>query len=403
MLKSVQIRNFRSCRETHFECARGLCGLSGRNGVGKTNILKAIEWACSLAVTVDTVRTLAAGLGSPDQPTVAMRLAWADDDTTFDYNLEIPAYGTVPSKNGAGPPVFTESLTVSRDGVSTQIFQRRGETIDLKDTSIPIRVPGMTPALASLASLLPPGQEQAAPILRVRDLLQSVRYYAFDEQPPEPDFVSLSGYREWRLQYQSEGTLTDSVTYRLIYLQHEEPLLFDELIAILGPNGLHLVDTVSSVSTHEYKYVVSPPGHAVLPLNLSVRVTPSTGMGGSGQERILSQLSVGTRRVIQIVTSLIFDRRSVMLIEQPEDSIHPGLLRKLIDLLRTYSSESQILFTTHSAAVLNMLRPEEALLVSSPDGATQVRSLSAQEIGWAREFLESEGTLSEFLEVQEQV
>jgi predicted ATPase len=121
-------------------------------------------------------------------------------------------------------------------------------------------------------------------------------------------------------------------------------------------------------------------------------------MGGAGRSFQFSDLSVGTRRVIRVVTSLLFDKRSLMLIEQPEDSIHPGLLRKLIDMMRSYSDGSQIIFTTHSSEVLDILRPEEVLMTTARDGKTSVRPLSPDEVARARRFLSDEGSLSDFLE-----
>jgi predicted ATPase len=121
-------------------------------------------------------------------------------------------------------------------------------------------------------------------------------------------------------------------------------------------------------------------------------------MGGADQLFRLSQLSVGTRRVLQIMVSLLFDKRSLMLIEHPEDSIHPGLLRKLISILGTYSFETQVLFTTHSPTVLDILKPEEIQLATATDGRTSVRKLSPDELDRAKGFLENEGSLSDFLE-----
>jgi predicted ATPase len=121
-------------------------------------------------------------------------------------------------------------------------------------------------------------------------------------------------------------------------------------------------------------------------------------MGGTGHFFSVSNLSVGTTRLLQMVVSILFDQRSLMLIEQPEDSIHPGLLQKLISILRTYSHETQILFTTHSLAVLDILHPEEILLATAPEGSTTVRKLTPDEIERAKSFLENEGSLSDFLE-----
>ena len=90
-----------------------------------------------------------------------------------------------------------------------------------------------------------------------------------------------------------------------------------------------------------------------------------------------------------------------MLIEEPEHSIHPGMLVKLIDVFRSYSDRSQVIFTTHSTEVLDFLKPEEVLLTTAQNGGTKVRSLTRTELTRAKRFLKDAGPLSEFIEVLE--
>ena len=87
-----------------------------------------------------------------------------------------------------------------------------------------------------------------------------------------------------------------------------------------------------------------------------------------------------------------------MLLEQPEDCIHPGLLYKLLDLLRTYSHQTQVIFSTHSLEVLGAMRPEEIRLVTAKRGTTHCRGLSPPERESASRFLKEEGSLGEFIE-----
>jgi predicted ATPase len=91
-----------------------------------------------------------------------------------------------------------------------------------------------------------------------------------------------------------------------------------------------------------------------------------------------------------------------MLLEHPEEGIHRGLLRKLVDLLRDYSDQTQLIVTSHSPVVFNTLDPESVRLVTMEnEGLTKVRALSPDELGVADRYLEEEGSLSDFLETVE--
>ena len=67
-----------------------------------------------------------------------------------------------------------------------------------------------------------------------------------------------------------------------------------------------------------------------------------------------------------------------MLVEHPEDSIHQGLLRKLLGVLRTYSGQSQLILSSHSSVVFNTLDPRAIRLVTMEEGNTKVRSADAR-------------------------
>lgn len=113
-------------------------------------------------------------------------------------------------------------------------------------------------------------------------------------------------------------------------------------------------------------------------------------------------LSAGTQRVIRILVSLIFDQSAVMLLEHPEDGIHRGLLRKLIDVLQKYANQSQLIVSSHSSVVFDTLDPGTVRLVTMGEGNTKVRSLTPEELGVAGRFLEEDGSLSDFLETVEE-
>lgn len=74
------------------------------------------------------------------------------------------------------------------------------------------------------------------------------------------------------------------------------------------------------------------------------------------------------------------DPASVLLIEEPETGIHFGLLRGVMDLLRSMTTgahggpPTQVILTTHSPLLLNLVEPREIRIVRrGDDGATEVK------------------------------
>ena len=128
---------------------------------------------------------------------------------------------------------------------------------------------------------------------------------------------------------------------------------------------------------------------------------------GNGWEGVLSpslpfdKLSAGTRRILRILVSFFYDRNSLYLFEQPEDAIHPGLLRKLIGLLRSYDDRGQLIMASHSSDLFDVLKPEEVRLVTMQGGETKVRGLTESELASAKRFINEEGSLSDYLDLLE--
>jgi predicted ATPase len=85
-------------------------------------------------------------------------------------------------------------------------------------------------------------------------------------------------------------------------------------------------------------------------------------------------MSDGTLRILALLTALRLEPRpSVIGIEEPENGVYPGRLRKLIDYLQEIAAQggdgsvapTQLIFTTHSPVVFAALRsrPEHVRFV----------------------------------------
>ncbi len=108
------------------------------------------------------------------------------------------------------------------------------------------------------------------------------------------------------------------------------------------------------------------PGRRILVKEGRVRITPP----GNGREPVpLSALPSGEKQVLLLLGELA--RRSrpgmVVLIDEPELSLHPALQTALVGYLRRFGREhdSQVILATHSAEIVRALRSATLFLGSS--------------------------------------
>jgi predicted ATPase len=67
-------------------------------------------------------------------------------------------------------------------------------------------------------------------------------------------------------------------------------------------------------------------------------------------------------------------------IEEPENHLHPQLLRELAEECRAASANTQLMVTTHSPFFIDALRPEEVwVLYRDEDGYTQAKCTAQME------------------------
>jgi predicted ATPase len=104
-------------------------------------------------------------------------------------------------------------------------------------------------------------------------------------------------------------------------------------------------------------------------------------LSGANQLIPASQASDGTLLVLAYLAILYLPKPPrLVLIEEPENGIHPKRLRDLLSIIRDLVKEqnySQVIMTTHSPYVLDLFEPEEVTLCQrKQDGSTTARRLS---------------------------
>lgn len=111
-----------------------------------------------------------------------------------------------------------------------------------------------------------------------------------------------------------------------------------------------------------------------------------------------SQESDGTLRMAGILTALLQEPPLTLIgIEEPELTIHPGALRLLYDFLEEASTRSQVVITTHSPDLLEHLNADEVRVVSRTDGVTTVSEIDETQ---RREVRDRLLTLGELMRIE---
>lgn len=88
--------------------------------------------------------------------------------------------------------------------------------------------------------------------------------------------------------------------------------------------------------------------------------------------------------ILYVVLTSNFSR--TIIVDEPQSFLHPGAVRKLIDILREYP-QHQYIFATHSPTVVSAAGPEKIVLVKKSNEKAIIEKINVQEIGDLRIFL----------------
>jgi len=104
-----------------------------------------------------------------------------------------------------------------------------------------------------------------------------------------------------------------------------------------------------------------------------------------------SLISDGTINIAALIIALYFEKKPVIIIEEPERNIHPHLISKVVDMMKDVSVNKQIIVTTHNPEIVKHAGLENLLFVyrdergfskiSRPADKEEVRVFLSNDIG----------------------
>lgn len=105
----------------------------------------------------------------------------------------------------------------------------------------------------------------------------------------------------------------------------------------------------------------------------------------------LGQSGTGIGQVLAILyVVLTSDSPRTIVIDEPQSFLHPGAVRKLIEVLKQHP-QHQFIITTHSATAITAAQPDTILLIRNADGASTIEGVDTQETAGLRLMLSEVG------------
>lgn len=329
----------------------------GRNGSGKSNFADAFAFLSeamrsSLQAVIEqrggfpAVSHRGSARGRPTNVTLSVDLENPDSATaTASYYVDLSP------RRGYDFNVATESCFVNRRDGSQDSFSRR-----IKKGSMEWRssVEALAPAVEPNALALPlvGGDRRFRPVLR---FLAGMRTYRI-----EPSALRAMQDPDGGVGLRSDGRNAASV---LREIQRKSP---DE----------------DRTRVRELLESVVPGTVDVRPKKHGNKLTLEFTQKRAGAEPVRFEafsMSDGTLRVLGLIAA-VFQRPapSLLVIEEPEASVHPGAVGSILDVLRLASRSMQVVVTTHSPDILDAkwIEDRHLRILNWEDGRTRIGHVS---------------------------
>jgi predicted ATPase len=358
MIKRFRIQNYKALRDVTLELTQ-IHVLIGPNDSGKTSILETIAALCrsvnhslSEAFTGSWEGLQLMWLGRRDLA-ISLTASVEHQNEAFDYQLSCAS-----APNGRTMKIESEWVRLASES-SPIDFATKGHRYS-KVFQVVLHGENVTDDLRGRSRL-------------VYDSLLGVQSYRWDARflalPVAPD-----AKRRFRMEPSGFGLalcLDDILGFdRDLFIRLEQR--FKEIFPA--------IKSIKLIPESAFKSPVDDP--ELIPM-----LNKSDGKGlyfefeGGGEPIPARQVSDGVLLVLAYLAVLhLPEPPRVLLVEEPENGIHPKRLQDVLSILRELAgeqSQTQVVLTTHSPYVVDLFQPEEVTLCKKEEnGAVSTRRLS---------------------------
>lgn len=338
--------------------------------------------------------------------------------------IELPPFAVVVGPNGSGKSNFADALVFARDisfDASAALSSRGGvggvrrwRPTKPTDVTLDVRASATRKGLEKSYSRhymrihsLPAGRwnftkelieivengEQKAFLRRSGNSVQS-----FPDRLPVPDATAsaMISVRQFK-EFSSTSALRNVRRYRLSPESMRQPQLSSENTR-LEETGANIAVAIQSIQQRNQLRQIVEPMAKIIPGLQDIYVEQvgrflalkfkQTQVEGAIADFNATEMSEGSLRALGIVVATHqMVRDELLIIEEPEVSIHPGAAALLFDILKEASHRGSVLVTTHSADLLDAAKDEEILVCRYSGGSTRIGRLDQAQREIVREGL----------------
>ncbi len=345
MITKLRVKNFKALRDVEIALTP-IHVLIGPNDSGKTSILDALAALCRSVDHLLGHTFLGSWKGT--------ELVWAGS-TSLPVGLHAEFGEGAVEGYGISILFGTHRGNISVEG---EYVVEEGSHIKLREIKV---VPKRTAVRHQLDGA--PDAEYSYELGIVQELLGNVHYYRWS-----PRFLALpvapDAERRFRMESNGFGLA----------------LCLDEILSYDRDRFIQLENRFKQVFPHIKSIKLQQEPAYRAPVDNPERVTilqKADGKGlyfqlkEGGQLIPASQASDGTLLVLAYLAILYLPQPPrLLLVEEPENGIHPKRLRDILTILRELiqeQSHTQIVLTTHSPYVVDLFEPEEVTLCTKLD------------------------------------
>ena len=349
--ENISVRGFRRLQNIDLEM-RNLIVMIGANGAGKTSFLDVLSiLAASASGNLQNLLQLKGGLneiltrGKLQELEIEISMQVPDKQTPLNYSLTL-------SPKGLSYEVRDESLTQQRNPNRPEPFKYiESQGLDIKyfqDGNGLVRPNWEHNPLETSLSQVPKMYREPEDL---RKSLASCTYYGALDVSEKSPIRLPQAMRPAKLP----GASGENLVSCLYDLRETDRDRFE------------MVENIISAAFPDFERLNFPPVAAgTMSMTWTDRNFP--------QPFYVHELSEGTLRFLWLVALLQSQTlTTVTLLDEPEVSLHPELLRHLVYLMREASKHTQLIVATHSDRLIRFLKPSEVLVCDLEEGEAKMR------------------------------